>query len=248
MSLAMRIVSEADPRPFQRRSPQNKRKPFASSEAVYGKEALRVLAKDDDRSFWLFMTAVLKGNYVTPDYRISIQNEIEPMLPPDGPILDLMSDVYSCVQRRPGRITHGVGLNASLLSQNAALDGYQEYDLNAAPYFSSQILYRAAVISFGLPYLTSPLEVLRSVAGCLAPGSSIITICSILHNDEKGTALWGNAEKYNVFNRIRLAEDYLRHAGYEDVYSGELSCPVSPELAPFRNFFASIFSTGITAQ
>jgi SAM-dependent methyltransferase len=130
------------------------------------------------------------------------------LLPPDGPVLDLMSSWRSHLPPgRTGRVV-GLGLNAEEMADNPQLDEVVVHDVNADPRLPfDDAAFAAVVCCVSVQYLVRPLETFAEVARVLVPGGPFVVTFSNRCFPTKAVAAWlaGSDEDH-----LHLVEAYVR--------------------------------------
>ncbi len=134
----------------------------------------------------------------------------------DSHVLDLMS---SWISHLPTGLAlsrvSGLGMNEAELSANKTLTDWCIHNLNnepQLPYAASSFDYVLCAVS--IQYLTSPIEVLKSVKTVLKDQGKIIIAMSHRLFPTKAVNVFQNI---NREDRIRLVMTYLDLSGFEDI-------------------------------
>ena len=144
------------------------------------------------------------------------------ILPAGGALLDLMS---SWVSHLPPEIGYaevvGHGMNAEELAANPRLSRWFTQNLNRDPRLPlPDSSFDAAMICVSVQYLQQPVAVLRDVVRVLRPGSPLVISFSNRCFWTKAVAIW---RALDDDGHARLVEQYLRHAGFEQIESHRLA-------------------------
>jgi SAM-dependent methyltransferase len=144
------------------------------------------------------------------------------ILPAGGVLLDLMS---SWVSHLPPEIAYaevvGHGMNAEELAANPRLSRWFTRNLNRDPRLPlPDNSLDAAMICVSVQYLQQPVAVLRDVVRVLRPGSPLVISFSNRCFWTKAVAIW---RALDDDGHARLVEQYLRHAGFEQIESHRLA-------------------------
>ncbi len=205
----------------------------ATSVGVYGQSAWRVRTPAPDAIYWDYADARLDGRYFTDHAVYWITEAVDRFMPDQGGILELMCGRYSYFTKRYGHAVHGMSLVSRPLKLNETLDSFVVRDLNKAPHFSSARTYRAALMTFGLPYLTQPLEVLQAVHQALETKARLIVVCADnCYDQQKATAIWDAPWEYRSAGRVfqdrkELTEDLVARAGFRVTHAHDLTSNLS---------------------
>ncbi|MFC1568304.1 class I SAM-dependent methyltransferase [Candidatus Margulisiibacteriota bacterium] len=218
----------------------NSTKATPSSLTVYGQRAFSVKSREADKRYWSAAEYSVGGGYFPRGFRNLVQQTLKPLLPETGELLDLMAGRYSYVERKPGRTVHGIGLVKRSLELNAALDSFEVQNLNTAMAVASKRSFDVILISFGLPYLTCPLEVLSSVRDHLKPdGRLLATYSTTTYVPEKAPAIWNEPKGFGFRDKNELVKDYLTRSGFK---------PPSPDKVTKLNYFVRVTGQEIKAR
>jgi hypothetical protein len=144
------------------------------------------------------------------------------ILPAGGVLLDLMS---SWVSHLPSEIDYaeviGHGMNAVELAANPRLTRWFVQNLNRdAKLPLADAAVDAAMVCVSIQYLQQPVAVLREVARVLRPGAPLVISFSNRCFWTKAVAIW---RALDDDGHARLAERYLRHAGFERIETHQLA-------------------------
>ncbi len=144
------------------------------------------------------------------------------LLPPGGVLLDLMS---SWVSHLPPEIDYaeviGHGMNAAELAANPRLSRWFVQNLNretGLPLADASI--DAAMICVSIQYLQQPVAVLREIARVLRSGMPLVIGFSNRCFWTKAVAVW---RALDDSGHARLVEQYLGHAGFEQIETRQLT-------------------------
>jgi hypothetical protein len=143
-------------------------------------------------------------------------------LPACGVLLDLMS---SWVSHLPPEIDYaeviGHGMNATELAANPRLSRWFIQNLNRDPRLPlADDSIDAAMICVSIQYLQQPVAVLREIARVLRPGGPLVISFSNRCFWTKAVAIWRAVDDDG---HARLVEQYLRHAGFEQIETHRLA-------------------------
>jgi hypothetical protein len=144
------------------------------------------------------------------------------VLPVGGVLLDLMS---SWVSHLPPEIGYaeiiGHGMNAIELAANPRLSRWFLQNLNRDTRLPlPQASVDAAMICVSIQYLQQPVAVLREVARVLRPGGPLVISFSNRCFWTKAVAIW---RALDDDGHTRLVEQYLEHAGFEQIETHQLA-------------------------
>ena len=167
----------------------------------------------DDRLFYAEPRIV---THIDDNAIAAIQAFFNQILPRNSAILDLMSSAFSHLPDGfPSQRIVGLGLNATELQANPALDEYVVHNLNANPILPfADAEFAAVVMAVSVQYLTRPIEVFREVHRILQPGGPFIVIFSNRMFPTKAVYIWRvtsdmqHAELVQLY--FHLAEGYER--------------------------------------
>jgi len=126
-------------------------------------------------------------------------------------ILDLMAswDSHLPANLDRGRVV-GLGLNASELAANEALDDYVIHDLNRDPRLPfADEEFDAVICTVSVDYLTRPVKVFTEVGRVLRPDGLFLIVFSNRWFEPKVTEVWRRTAEVE---RVYLVEDWLRAA------------------------------------
>jgi SAM-dependent methyltransferase len=141
-----------------------------------------------------------------------IQQKLEPLLPPGGRILDLMTGAYSHIPPRiqSGRIV-GLGLTEAALRQNSLLNEFIVHDVNANPRLPlPDHNFDAVTLVSGMAYVQQPVELLEDVARILRPGGLLAIVFGIVSFFDQTDAAWYSLDEDR---RVDLVKAYLLKTG-----------------------------------
>lgn len=131
-------------------------------------------------------------------------------LPGTGAVLDVFAGARSHL---PGRCLDavGVGVDGAALERNGQLRVRHVLDLNARPElpFADRSL-GGAVCTAAIQYVTRPVELVREVARCLAPGAPFLVAFSNRMFAAKAVLCWRASDDDA---HVRLVRGYLAAAG-----------------------------------
>jgi len=136
---------------------------------------------------------------------------------------------HSLLTKRDGHKVHGVGLVEKSLDLNLALDSFEIWDINQQPQLAIEQIFQAAVMTFGLNYLTQPLEVLQAVRSLLTPDARLIVVCAKnCYEPDKAASIWNHVKKQteagqHFRDQIDLTMDLLSRSGFQIIHAKELS-------------------------
>ncbi len=135
------------------------------------------------------------------------------ILPPNGTLLDLMASWRSPLPvDLPRRRVIGLGMNAEEMSDNPDLDEWVVHDLNKHPELPfAEAQFDGAVLTVSAQYLVKPIDVFRSVARSLRPGSPFIVSISHRCFPTKAVKIWQQCQ--NMRERMELGMAYFTFAG-----------------------------------
>ncbi len=138
------------------------------------------------------------------------------VLPPDEPVLDLMSSWVSHLpaDARLGPVS-GVGMNEAELAANPVLADHVVHDLNASPRLPyADGRFGAVVCAVSVQYLTRPLEVFAEVRRVLRPAGVCVVSFSNRCFPTKAVRAWlGSADR----DHVALVRAYLERGGLTGV-------------------------------
>jgi SAM-dependent methyltransferase len=146
------------------------------------------LDDDDDRLFYSFPRRVVHID----DGAIEALGQLyAELVPPGGPVLDLMASWRSHLPASfAGRVV-GLGLNQEEMADNPQLAEVIVHDLNRDPRLPlADSVFDAALCAVSVQYLTRPLEVFRDVRRVLKPAAPFVVAFSNRCFPEKAVALW----------------------------------------------------------
>ncbi len=153
------------------------------------------------------------------------------VLPAGGVLLDLMS---SWVSHLPPEIAYaqviGHGMNGEELAANPRFSRWFVQNLNRDPVLPlDDASIDAAMICVSIQYLQQPVAVLREAARVLRPGAPVVIGFSNRCFWTKAVAVW---RALDDDGHAKLVEDYLRHAGFEEIETRRLAEWVEDERDP----------------
>jgi SAM-dependent methyltransferase len=132
----------------------------------------------------------------------------EELLPPTGPVLDLMSSWRSHLPAGRAGPVVGLGLNAEEMADNPQLDDVVVHDVNADPALPfDDGAFAAVVCCVSVQYLVRPLDTFAEVARVLQPGGPFVVTFSNRCFPTKAVAAWraGDDEDH-----LLLVDAYFR--------------------------------------
>lgn len=200
-----------------------------TSVSAYGQQAWRVTDLTPDRIYWDQLETRLEGKYFLSLAMDWITDRIDRFMPEQGNILELMCGRHSLFTKKFGHWVHGVSLVKRSMTLNMVLDSFDVRDLNEQPHLAHEATFQAAVMTFGLTYLTRPVEVLQAVRQLLTPDARLIIVCANnCYQPEKAPAIWNNVReqdaKITAFrNQIELTKDLMIRSGFRIIHAGEIS-------------------------
>jgi len=193
-------------------------------------EALRMLKglEEPERTFWAWLERTMQVKYCDLYVMDELRKYMDKILPGEGLFLDLMSGRESVFSVNPRKNAKGVGLTTDAMSENPVLKGsFKKHNLNIDPEIPYRDEFDAVIISFGIMYLTRPVEVSRGVYKILRPGGSLHII--FFDDDKYAQAMalnvWNFPSLYDVKDRLDIVYRYLKIAGFplENINNQEIS-------------------------
>ncbi len=170
--------------------------------------------------------------YHIDDHAVSALTDFyRTVLPVGGAVLDLMS---SWVSHLPPEIEYGEvighGMNEEELAANPRFTRYFTQNLNANPTLPlADDSLDAATICVSIQYLQQPVAVLTELRRALRPGAPLVISFSNRCFWTKAVAIW---RALDDSGHAKLAETYLKAAGFTDTAAHRLAVYIEDEQDP----------------
>jgi SAM-dependent methyltransferase len=148
------------------------------------------------------------------------------LLPPQGPLLDLMSSWRSHLpEGYPGPVI-GLGMNEEEMADNPQLSSWVVHDLNQEPMLPFEDnSFTGAMCAVSVQYLTNPIAVFQEVCRVLKPGAPFIVTFSNRCFPTKAVAIWRATTDWQHLRIVRLY--FERSGGWEGITSADRSPPTA---------------------
>lgn len=186
------------------------------TDSPFRPEHFERIDESDDAAFYREPRLVA---HIDDEARDALTRFYRDVLAPGSTVLDLMASCYSHLpDDGPYRAVIGLGLNAAELAANPQLTAGVVHDVNRAPELPfADAAFDAAIITVSAQYLTRPVEVFRSLARILKPGSALAVAYSNRMFPTKAVALW---RAIGMADRGRLVSIYCEEA----VHFHDITC------------------------
>ena len=174
-------------------------------------------AREDEASDPEFYQIARKVVHIDDGAIEAVRQLYAEVLPPEGPILDLMSSWRSHLPNgAEGREVVGLGLNEEEMVDNPQLTRRVVHDLNRAtalPFADEE--FAAVVCSVSVQYMTRPIDTFREVRRILMSGGPFVVTFSNRCFPTKAIAAW---RSLGDDEHKRLVALYFgRSGGWDDV-------------------------------
>jgi SAM-dependent methyltransferase len=194
-----------------------------------------LFARADESDDALFYAMARKVVHLDEPAIAAVSGFFAENLPPDGELLDLMASWRSHLPKRlQAKRVVGLGMNAEEMSDNPDLDEFVVHDLNRDPELPfREGEFDGAMLTVSVQYLTRPIDVFRSVAGCLRPAAPFIVVVSHRCFPTKAVKIWHQCQ--TMRERMELGMAYFSFAGgFNDVLGVDLRPSVPAGEDPVR--------------
>ncbi|KAF9739086.1 hypothetical protein PMIN04_005234 [Paraphaeosphaeria minitans] len=162
-----------------------------------------------------------------------LTNYFGTVLPRQGRVLDFCTSWHSWYPDACGEAVktdelevYGIGMNKPELDRNTLLENHPARsvvaDLNGDPDVQARLSkggtaplqFDAATCTVSVDYLVKPVEVLRSLRGCVVEGGKVHLVISNRCFPTKAVRIW---LRLDVEEQLQLVGNYLHFAGWKDV-------------------------------